>query len=110
MALIVVICLVPGFAHFPLRILAAMVAMTCIWYFVYEVVDLVRNGEQRIRIGEPSAVMAGIAMIVFGIPALALAVGGEWVTWVKPVRMGLDRDDGEGPPGGDDSKGEGIKE
>jgi hypothetical protein len=97
MALIAFSCIFPKYARIPIRIIAGMVALATLWYVISEVIDLLQNGSQPIAIGEPSAVMAALALIVFGIPAIALAVGGEVVSWVAPllrkVRSGKRRDE-----------------
>ena len=59
-----------------LHIVAGAVAMGYVWYFVDEVAALLRGEPQPIRMGQPSAVMAGIGLIVFAIPLGVFAVSG----------------------------------
>jgi hypothetical protein len=59
-----------------LHIVAGAVALGYTWYFVEQVVALLGGEAQSIRFGRPSAVMAGIGMIVFAIPLGVFAVSG----------------------------------
>jgi hypothetical protein len=65
-----------------LRVVAGVVALTYGWYFCSELVALVGGESQPIRLGMPSAVMAGVGFIVLGVPALVFALGGVTVGWV----------------------------
>jgi hypothetical protein len=89
MGLIVIACLVPGRAYIALRLAAGVVGVICVIYFVSEVAKLLKGESQHLAIGEPSAVMAALAMIVFGIPSLAFALGGETVVWFQEVMRAL---------------------
>ena len=59
-----------------LHVVAGTVALGYTWYFVGEVVALLRGQAQAIRLGQPSAVVAGLGMIVFAIPLGVIAVSG----------------------------------
>jgi hypothetical protein len=62
-----------------LRIVAGTVAVAYLLYFVTQVAALLRGEEQHFQTGRPSAVMAGIGLIVYGIPAVIFALGTERV-------------------------------
>jgi hypothetical protein len=62
-----------------LRVVAATVAVAYLLYFVTQVAALLRGEEQRFQTGRPSAVMAGIGLIVYGVPAIIFALGTERV-------------------------------
>ena len=85
MILIIIAVLFPSRSMIPLRIVAGIVAASCISYFVFELLELLRGEPQRLRIGEPSTFMAGLALLVFGIPALVFALGGETVGWLQKI-------------------------
>ena len=64
------------------RIVAGTVALVYGWYVVVEVRALLGGEAQNIRLGSPSAVMAGLGFLVFGVPALVYALGGVTTGWV----------------------------
>jgi hypothetical protein len=64
------------------RGVAGVIALTYAWYFGSELIALVGGESQPIRLGMPSALMAGLGFIVFGVPALVFALGGVTVGWV----------------------------
>ena len=83
-----------------LHIVAGAASLGYIVYFVTEVVDLVRGEPQPLRLGQPSAVMAGIGLIVFAIPLGVFAVSGVRVGpfgWRLPDRGAKPRND-DPPP------------
>ena len=62
-----------------LHVIAGAVSLGYIWYFIDEVMRLVRGEAQPIRMGQPSAVMACVGLIVFAIPLGIFAVSGVLV-------------------------------
>jgi hypothetical protein len=58
-----------------LRVVAASVAIAYLIYFVSEVRDLLRGEDQHLRPGRPSALLAGIGLLVYGVPAIIFALG-----------------------------------
>lgn len=64
------------------RIVAGVVAVAYTWYFVSEVLALLRGANQPLRMGQPSALMAGIGLLIFGVPALVFALSGVNTGWV----------------------------
>ena len=58
------------------RVVAGVVAVGFIAYFGSELVALLRGARQPIAVGRPSALMAGLGLLVWGVPALVFAVGG----------------------------------
>ena len=65
-----------------LRIVAGMIALTYLAYFGFEVRGLLSGEHQVLKIGAPSALMAGVGLLVFGVPALIFALGGVTAGWV----------------------------
>jgi hypothetical protein len=62
-----------------LRVAAGMVALLYFGYFLTYVASLLRGERQEIRVGQPSALMAGIGLLIYGVPALIFAFGAERV-------------------------------
>lgn len=101
---VVMLLLAFGFA-FPtrailaFRIVAGTVAALYLWYTVVEIASLLRGEPQQLRMGQPSATMAVIGLLVFGIPAFVFAFGGVTVGWpdrlLRRMRGGGDEDDSE---------------
>lgn len=86
-----------------LRIVAGAIALLYLAYFVVEVVRLLRGEAQPFRLGEPSALMAGLGLLVFGVPAIVFALGGERVGLARVFdrrasREDDERDAGDPPP------------
>jgi len=77
--------LAPRRLNVALRIVAAMVAVGYFAYFCGEVWALINGEHQVIRLGGPSALMAGVGMLIFGVPALIYALGGVTTGWVARV-------------------------
>jgi hypothetical protein len=69
----------PGRFIWALRVAAGAVAATYAVYFVTELVALLRGEPQPLVMGRPSATMAGLGLLVFGVPALVFALGAERV-------------------------------
>ncbi len=74
--------LAPTRLRIAFRLVAGVVALTYAWYFGAELFALLGGEAQPIRLGMPSALMAGLGFIVFGVPALVFALGGVTVGWV----------------------------
>jgi hypothetical protein len=74
--------LAPHRLKFTLRIVAAVVAVAYLTYFCSEVWPLLNGERQPIKLGAPSALMAGVGLLIFGVPALIFALGGVNVGWV----------------------------
>jgi hypothetical protein len=62
-----------------LRIVAGTVAIAYLLYFLFELTALLRGEEQHFQRGRPSALMAGLGLLIFGVPAIIFALGAERV-------------------------------
>jgi len=62
-----------------LRTVAGTVAVVYLVYFVTQLAALLRGEEQHFQRGRPSALMAGIGLLVYGVPAIIFALGTERV-------------------------------
>lgn len=62
-----------------LRVVAGTVAVAYVLYFVFELAALLRGEEQHFQRGRPSALMAGLGLLVYGVPAIIFALGTERV-------------------------------
>ena len=69
----------PGRFMIALRIVAGTVAVVYLLYFVAQLAALLRGEEQHFQRGRPSALMAGIGLLVYGVPAIIFALGTERV-------------------------------
>ena len=58
------------------RIVAGCVVLAYLAYFVTELIELLRGEQQEFTRGEPSALMAGIGLLVWGVPMIVYALGG----------------------------------
>lgn len=58
------------------RVIAGIVAAAYAWYFVDQLVRLIGGEPQQLRLGAPSALMAGVGLLVFAVPAFIIR--GEW--------------------------------
>ncbi len=74
--------LAPRRLNVALRIVAGMVAVAYGAYFCGEVWALMNGEHQLVRLGVPSALMAGVGLLIFGVPALIYAIGGVTVGWL----------------------------
>ena len=79
MALIMIGLVAPRRGVWALRLVAGIVALTSLAYFISQVAALLRGERQEFRIGQPSAVMAGLGLLVYGVPALIFALGAKRV-------------------------------
>ncbi|MDB4908068.1 MAG: hypothetical protein JWO05_2852 [Gemmatimonadetes bacterium] len=79
MGLIVIGLLAPKRALLAFRLTAGLVALGYLGYFISEVVQLLRGDQQQLRVGRPSALMAGLGLLVYGVPALIFALGAKRV-------------------------------
>jgi hypothetical protein len=84
---LVMLLLAIGFA-FPkravlaFRVVAGSVAALYLWYTIIEITSLLRGEPQQLRFGQPSATMAVIGLLVFGVPAFVFAFGGVTTGWL----------------------------
>lgn len=73
-----------------LRFVAGAIGIAYLLYFAGEVWALLSGQSQPIRAGQPSVLMAGFGLLVFGIPALIFAFSGSHVgvfrafSWKEP--------------------------
>jgi hypothetical protein len=65
--------------HVALRVASGVVALTFLGYFAWELAALLRGASQPLAFGQPSAVLAGLGFVIFGIPAAVYAIGAERV-------------------------------
>ena len=82
----------PNRSHGPFRLVAGIVGSAYALYFADELIGLVRGKPQTLRIGEPSALMAGLGFLIIGAPLLVFAL--------LPRRHDTTGDE-HGPVGGD---------
>jgi hypothetical protein len=82
MLLLALVVLAPRRLNIALRVVAGMVAVGYLAYFCGEVWALINGERQVIRLGAPSALMAGFGLLIFGVPALIYALGGVTLGWV----------------------------
>ena len=66
----------PTRGRIALRIGAGVIGTAYVVYFAVELWQLLRGESQRLRPGEPSALMAGIGLLVYAVPMLIFAVAG----------------------------------
>ena len=66
----------PKRAKWALRVVAGVIGAAYVVYFGAELWGLVAGHPQPLRLGQPSATMAGIGLLIFGIPMLVYALSG----------------------------------
>ena len=66
----------PERAFWALRIVAGAVGIAFLAYFGWELWAFLQGQKQTVRLGEPSIVMAGLGLVVIGLPMLLFALGG----------------------------------
>jgi hypothetical protein len=66
----------PSRAGWALRIVAGAIGLIYVWYFGTELWGLVGGHAKPIRLGQPSATMAGLGLLIIGIPMLVFALSG----------------------------------
>lgn len=64
------------------RVIAGIVAAAYTWYFADQLVRLIGGEPQTLRLGAPSALMAGVGLLVFAVPAFIYAVSGTTTGWL----------------------------
>jgi hypothetical protein len=92
----------PVRASWAFRIVAAVIGVTYLAYFGSELWDLLRGRPQPLRVGEPSVLMAGLGLLIIGVPSLLFALSGSgWGFW-QHFKSDKHRkpDDGVSPPNG----------
>jgi hypothetical protein len=62
-----------------IRIVAGTVAIVYLLYFLVELSALLRGEQQHFQKGRPSALMAGLGLLIYGVPAIIFALGTERV-------------------------------
>jgi Regulator of ribonuclease activity B len=67
----------PGRSRVALRITAAVVVLAYVLYFGWEYLELLRGHRQPFAVGQPSTLMAGLGLLVWGIPLLLHALSGR---------------------------------
>jgi hypothetical protein len=69
--------IVPGRRRIALRLVAGVVVIGYLVYFGAELAALLRGGSQPLRVGGPSAMMAGVGVLVWGVPLLVYTLSGR---------------------------------
>ena len=69
--------IVPGRRRIVLRLVAGAVVLGYVIYFGAELVALLRGDAQPLRLGGPSALMAGVGLLVWGVPLLIYTLSGR---------------------------------
>ena len=69
----------PVRAAWALRVVAGVVGVAYVLYFGSELWSMLRGKTQSFRIGEPSTLMAGLGLLIIGIPMLVFAFAGVGV-------------------------------
>ena len=77
MLLLAVAMAVPRRVRWPLRLIAGVIGGSYALYFTMEAVLLFRGQRQPLSLGQPSATMAGIALVIWAIPMLVFAITGR---------------------------------
>jgi Regulator of ribonuclease activity B len=67
----------PGRRRIALRLVAACVVIVYLIYFGAELFSLLRGTAQPIRLGQPSAIMAGLGILIWGVPLLIYSLSGR---------------------------------
>jgi hypothetical protein len=78
--------LAPTRLRLAFRVLAGAIGMGYAAYLVSELWSLLRGDVQPLAFGRPSALMAGLGFVVFGIPALVFAFSGQLVGLARRFR------------------------
>ena len=88
----------PARAAWALRFVAGIVGVVYLLYFGAELWSLVSGQRQILRLGEPSATMAGLGLLFIGLPLLVFALSGTGI--LKHLARGHSqtRSSGDGPP------------
>jgi hypothetical protein len=86
MLLLAVALIAPDRFRWALRIIAGVIGVGYFGYFATEAVSLLRGERQPLRLGQPSATMAGLGFLLYGIPALVYALGAERVGLARLFR------------------------
>jgi hypothetical protein len=86
------------------RVLAGTVFLLYAAYFVDQARQLLRGDAQPFVLGQPSTLMAGLGLLVFGIPCLVFALSGQWIPVHRALRgrnhaAPREPDDDAGRPG-----------
>ena len=85
----------PERSDVPFRMVAGIVGLAYVGYFALEVKDLVGGQTQALRVGTPSAIMAGFGLVIIGLPLLLFAFSGQGI--VRHLkRLQSERRDGAG--------------
>ena len=67
----------PGRRRIALRAVGAVIVLVYVAYFGVELVALLRGEKQPLNIGEPSAIIAGLGVLIWGVPLLVYALSGR---------------------------------
>jgi hypothetical protein len=67
----------PGRRRIALRLVAASVVALYLAYLGVELWQMLRGEAQEVQIGQPSALMAGVGVLVWGIPLLIYSLSGR---------------------------------
>ena len=100
MVLFAIALLAPRRMRWAFRLLAGCIFLLYAGYFVDQARRLLSGTPQRFALGRPSTVMAGIGLLVFGIPCLVYALSGQWIPVYRTLRRGDDatrKPDDDGP-------------
>ena len=66
----------PTRAFWALRLAAGIIGIGFVAYFAAELTSLMRGERQELRVGQPSAIMAGLSLVVYAVPCLIFAASG----------------------------------
>jgi hypothetical protein len=76
MALLAIAVALPRRTTWALRLVAGIVGLAYVVYFGTELWDLLHAKPQQLRVGEPSATMAGLGLLIIGLPMIVFALSG----------------------------------
>ena len=68
--------LAPNRAVWALRIAAGIIGAGYVAYFLSQLASLLHGERQELRVGQPSATMAGFGLLIYAVPCLIFAVSG----------------------------------
>lgn len=93
----------PATASWAFRVVAAGIGAGYLVYFGSELWELVFGRPQTVRVGEPSVLMAGLGLLLIGVPSLLFAFSGfGWAFWrhftLERERKGEDVTPPRNPP------------
>jgi hypothetical protein len=79
LVLLALALLAPRRMAWAFRVLAGTVFVLYAAYFVDQARQLLGGASQPFALGRPSTLMAGLGLLVFGVPCLVFALSGQWL-------------------------------